>query len=193
MNVQPLTLTGQVIRLEPLTLQHAPDLLAAGQVESEKTFAYFYTPTPFNLAGFEDYVRYMLSMSAMVPFATVLLETGQAIGVTTYMDIQPAHRNLEIGFTWMGRAYQGTKVNPEAKYMLLRHAFEEQGALRVQLKTDLRNLQSQRAIEKLGAKKEGVLRKHRILQDGYIRDSVLYSILDTEWPEVKAGLEARLR
>ncbi len=108
------------------------------------------------------------------------------------MDVRPAHRGLEIGYTWIARAYQGTRVNPECKYLLLRHAFEKLGAIRVQLKTDGRNLQSQHAIEKLGAVKEGVLRKHLILPDGYVRDTVMYSITDSEWPHVKSRLEARL-
>jgi RimJ/RimL family protein N-acetyltransferase len=119
-------------------------------------------------------------------------ETGQSVGVTCYMDIRPAHRGLEIGSTWIARPYQGTRVNPESKYLLLRHAFENLGAVRVQLKTDGRNRQSQAAIAKLGAQREGVLRKHLILQDGYIRDTVMFSIIAEEWPAVKAGLETRL-
>jgi len=108
------------------------------------------------------------------------------------MDIRPEHHGLEIGATWIGKAYQGTSVNPENKYMLLRQAFERLGAIRVQLKTDGRNLQSQAAIAKLGAKHEGVLRKHVLLPDGYERDTVMYSITDDEWPAVKAALEERL-
>jgi RimJ/RimL family protein N-acetyltransferase len=128
----------------------------------------------------------------MCPFAIIHLETGTAIGVTTYMDIQNHNRGVEIGNTWVARPHQGTNVNPEAKYLLLRHAFDDQGALRVQLKTDRRNLQSQRAIEKLGAQHEGILRKHVVMPDGYIRDSVMYSITDDEWASVKARLESRL-
>jgi RimJ/RimL family protein N-acetyltransferase len=108
------------------------------------------------------------------------------------MDIRPKHMGLEIGTTWIGRAHQGTKVNPESKLLLLAHAFERLGCERVQLKTDGRNLQSQHAIEKLGAVKEGVLRKHMIMPDGFVRDTVMYSIVAAEWPDVKRGLEARL-
>ena len=190
MEVKPIVLTGHVIRLEPLMLHHAADLLEAAQ--STEHFPFTYVPTPFDLSGFEAYIQFLLGQTNMLPFAMIYLETGKAIGVTTYMEITPAHRNLEIGYTWIGKDYQGTKVNPEAKYLMLRYAFEFLGAVRVQFKTDGRNLHSQRAIEKLGAKKEGVLRKQRVLQDGFIRDSVVYSILDTEWAEVKAGLEARL-
>jgi RimJ/RimL family protein N-acetyltransferase len=119
----------------------------------------------------------------------ISLESRKAIGCTRYLDIHPEHRNLEIGGTWYGAPYQGTGVNSEAKYLLLRHAFETLGCIRVQLKTDLRNLRSQRAIERIGAKREGLLREHMILPDGTIRSSVYYSILVSEWPEVKVRLE----
>jgi RimJ/RimL family protein N-acetyltransferase len=108
------------------------------------------------------------------------------------MDIRPEHRGLEIGWTWIGKAYQGTQVNPENKYLLLRHAFETLGAIRVQLKTDARNIQSQRAMAKLGAKLEGTLRNQIILPDGYYRHSVMFSVIADEWPEVKAAIERRL-
>jgi RimJ/RimL family protein N-acetyltransferase len=112
--------------------------------------------------------------------------------MTGYLEIRPAHRGLEIGRTWIGRAFQGTRVNPESKLLLLRHAFEDLGAARVQLKTDVRNLQSQRAIEKLGAVKEGVLRRYQMRSNGFIRDTMVFSIIAEEWPAVKAGLERRL-
>jgi RimJ/RimL family protein N-acetyltransferase len=134
----------------------------------------------------------MLALPDTLMFAMVLRESGQPVGITSYLEIRPAHRGLEIGNTWIARPWQGTQVNPENKYLLLRHAFESLDALRVQLKTDGRNLRSQRAIEKLGALKEGVLRKHMILQDGYVRDTVMYSIIAEEWPRVREGLEARL-
>ena len=122
----------------------------------------------------------------------MLCETGRAIGITCFLDIRPAHRALEIGFTWLGRTWQGGAANPEAKLLQLRHAFEVLEAVRVQLKTDLRNLQSQHAIEKLGAVREGVLRKQMVLPDGHVRDTVMYAITDDEWPRVRDGLEARL-
>ena len=108
------------------------------------------------------------------------------------MDIRPEHRSLEIGSTWIGRAYHGTKINPECKLLLLQHAFENLGCLRVQLKTDERNLQSRAAIEKLGAKFEGTLRKHMVLHDGFVRNSAMYSITDEEWPAVKERCIKRL-
>lgn len=189
MNIQPVLLTGRTIRLEPLERRHAADMALAADAD---TFRYHGLQPEISQAGFESYIDTLLSRAAMVPFAQVLIESGQAIGGTTYMDIQTANRGVEIGTTWIGRAYHGTMVNPEAKYLLLRHAFEEQGAIRVQLKTDSRNLQSQRAIEKLGAVKEGLLRNHMIMPDGHFRHTVMYSITDTEWPAVKSRLEARL-
>jgi N-acetyltransferase len=127
-----------------------------------------------------------------LPFTVIQLDSGKAIGCTRYLEIHPEHRNLEIGGTWYGEPYRGTWVNTEAKYLLLRHAFEILGCIRVQLKTDLRNVRSQRAIERIGAQKEGILRDHMILPDGTIRSSVYYSILENEWRDVKRLLEQRL-
>ena len=112
--------------------------------------------------------------------------------MTSYLDIRPRDLGVEIGFTWIAASCQRTAVNPESKYLLLRHAFDDQKAQRVQLKTDLRNVQSQKALEKLGAVREGVLRKHMMRPDGHLRDTVMYSIIAEEWPQVCAGLEARL-
>jgi RimJ/RimL family protein N-acetyltransferase len=119
-------------------------------------------------------------------------EHNRAIGSTRYLDIQTQNRGLEIGWSWLTPTVQRTGVNTECKYLLLRHAFEQLGMIRVQLKTDSRNLQSQRAIERLGAVKEGTLRNHMILPDGYYRHSVYYSIIESEWPTVKAGLEEKM-
>jgi RimJ/RimL family protein N-acetyltransferase len=127
-----------------------------------------------------------------LPFVAVHLESGRVAGATRYLNIMPNDRGLEIGGTWYGPEFQRTAVNTECKYLLLSHAFETLACIRVQLKTDLRNERSQRAIERLGAVKEGVLRNHMILPDGRIRHSVFYSILDTEWPDVKKRLEEML-
>lgn len=190
MDIQPITLTGRVVRLEPLHQRHAADLVS---IITPDTALYNYSvPRELTLPVFEQYIDALNKRPNYVAFAFVHIESNQAVGVTTYMDIQNHNRGVEIGSTWIGKPHQGTLVNPEAKYMMLRHAFEDQGALRVQLKTDGRNFQSQRAIEKLGAHKEGILRKHMVLPDGYIRDTVMYSITDDEWPAVKARLEARL-
>jgi RimJ/RimL family protein N-acetyltransferase len=124
-----------------------------------------------------------------LPFVAVHLASGRVAGATRYLNIMPNDRGLEIGGTWYGLDFQRTAVNTECKYLLLKHAFETLGAIRVQLKTDSRNERSQRAIERLGAVREGVLRNHMVLPDGYIRHSVFYSILDSEWPAVKSRLE----
>jgi len=189
MNIQPITLSGRAAQLVPLSPEHAADLVAASTPE---LFVYHFPPPEFTAAGFTAWINYLRGAPGYSPFAIVDSQSGRAVGATSYLDIRPADRGLEIGFTWISKPFQGTLVNPECKYLLFRHAFEDQQAVRVQLKTDLRNLHSQRAIEKLGAKREGVLRKHMIRPDGYIRDSVMYSVICDEWPEVKARLEARL-
>jgi RimJ/RimL family protein N-acetyltransferase len=127
-----------------------------------------------------------------LPFAVIDLASGRVAGATRYLNIMPKDRGLEIGGTWYGTDFQRTAINTECKYLLMTHAFETLHAIRVQLKTDSRNERSQKAIERIGAKKEGVLRNHMILSDGYIRHSVFYSILDTEWAGVKKNLEVRL-
>jgi RimJ/RimL family protein N-acetyltransferase len=119
--------------------------------------------------------------------------TGRAVGTSSYLDAQPEHRGVEIGFTWIAPAHRGTSVNPESKLLMLSHAFDEKGAERVQLKCDARNTQSQAAIARLGAVREGVLRKHRVLPDGFVRDTVMFSITRAEWPGVREGLGARIR
>ena len=189
MDVKPIVLEGRVVRLEPLTFAHADDLAA---VATPEVFANTFGPPEYSPAGFRAVIGYLGTLADWCPFAIVLRETGKAVGMTCYLDIRAKERGLEIGFTWLAKSVQGTQVNPECKYLLLRHAFEQQQALRVQLKTDLRNKRSQRAIEKLGAVREGVLRKHMIMPDGHVRDTVMYSITDNEWPAVKSRLEARL-
>jgi len=193
MKVEPLVLTDKHVRLEPLSEAHIPGLTAAGQDPAIWRFM------PYGEVTSEEkmtaWVRDILARSASgsdQPFAVIHLASGQVAGSTRYMEIRPPHRGLEIGGTWYGSEFQRTAVNTEAKYMLLRHAFEQLGCIRVQLKTDLRNERSQKAIERIGAVREGVLRKHMILLDGLIRSSVYFSILDSEWPAVKIRLEEML-
>ncbi len=194
MNIQPLTLTGQTIRLEPLALAHVPALAVAGRDEKLWRFMPYGNP---EAEGFvHAWVSQMLDLQtrgADLPFAVVHLASGQAIGATRYMDIHAADRGLEIGGTWYAPAHQRTAANTEAKYLLLTHAFEGLGCIRVQLKTDLRNERSQRAIERLGAVREGVLRHHMLMPDGHRRSSVYYSILEAEWAGVKSRLEEKLK
>jgi len=187
--VEPVTLEGRFVRLEPLAASHAEALAEAA---SEELFAYHFPPAELTAKGFTDQIAGLRANPSMLPFAQVLRETDRAVGITTYLDIQPHNHALEIGFTWIGTAWQGTAVNPEAKLLLLEHAFERLGALRVQLKTDLRNIQSQAALSKLGAIREGVLRKQMALPDGHQRDTVMFSITDDEWPAVRRRLEERL-
>jgi N-acetyltransferase len=190
MNVEPISLEGPTLRLEPLLPEHAPLLWPKTSPEIfQHTLEW---PRDETAEAFEDWVRYCLTMPAAFLWTVFVKETGEAVGMTGYLEIRPQHLGLEIGRTWIARSQQGTRVNPESKYLLLRHAFEDLGAARVQFKTDLNNVHSQRAIEKLGAKREGVLRRYQKRSNGYIRDTVMYSILAEEWPEVKAGLEARL-
>ena len=187
--VEPVTMNGRVVRLEPLELRHAPGLLAAASPELFRFTPQ--APPEWSVAGFEADIRKVNAIEDVVAFAMVLVETGAVIGRTTYMEIREQHKGLEIGRTWISRPHQGTKVNPEVKYLMLRHAFERLGAMRVQFTTGGTNLHSQAAIAKLGAVKEGVLRKQRILPDGTPRDTVYYSILDSEWRGIKRSLEAR--
>ncbi len=186
---KPVTLEGQHALLTPLLLRHAPDLYAVGQEQT--IWAYLSRPPLTSLEDTEAWIAETLHLAAggtQIPFAIISRAEKRAIGSTRYMDIRRHDRGLEIGWTWLGAAYQRTAINTECKFLLLRHAFEELNAVRVQLKTDLRNVRSQRAIERLGAVREGILRKHMIQWDGFIRDTVYYSIIDSEWPKVKGRL-----
>jgi len=193
LTITPLTLTGRFVRLEPLTLAHVPDLTAAGQ--DEAIWRYMPYPNMQTENQMQAWVAdrlYRQTLGGDLPFAVYHLADRRAVGATRYMDIQPTNRGLEIGGTWYGAAYQRTAVNTECKYLLLRHAFETLGCIRVQLKTDLRNERSQAAIARLGAVREGVLRENMLMPDGYRRSSVYFSLLAAEWPAAKAKLEARL-
>jgi RimJ/RimL family protein N-acetyltransferase len=191
LQVEPVTLGGKFVRLEPLALHHVPALLEVARADY---FQFYITlqPREISLAGMEEFVRASLAIPTMQAFVQVIPSTGQVVGMTSYLDIRPEHRALEIGFTWIAEPWQKTAVNPEAKYMLLRHAFETLGCVRVQLKTDSRNAQSIAAMTKLGAVREGTLRRFGIQPNGYVRDTVMFSILPEEWPDVRKRLIARL-
>ncbi len=191
--VEPVTLEGKYIRLEPMTEQHAYRLSLIGSDPSIWRYMLYGELTTEQ--GMLEWVRDILALKAAAtdqPFVVIHRESGMVAGATRYMEIRPQHRGLEIGGTWYGVQFQRTATNTEAKYLLLRHAFETLGAIRVQFKTDSRNERSQRAIERLGAVREGLLRNHMILEDGLIRHSVYYSILAAEWPAVKIRLEEKL-
>ena len=194
MIVQPVRLTGSIVRLEPLSEAHVPDLVVAGQDETIWKFLPYGNIN--SEAKMHELVKLLLARAAQgtdLPFAVVLLETNQPIGCSRYLEIREEHRALEIGGTWFGRAYQRSGVNTECKYLLLKHAFETLGCIRVQFKTDARNERSQKSLERIGAIKEGVLRNQMIVEDGHVRDSIYYSIIDSEWLSVKANLEEKLK
>jgi len=190
---RPVLLEGRQVRLEPLTVAHAAPLFAAATPE---VFRYLIIPPFAGVADAERYIADALTAQAAgteVAFATVRRSDGRVVGTTRFLDIRRPHRGLEIGWTWITPAAQRTPVNTEAKYLMLRHAFEELGALRVQLKTDANNAQSRAAILRIGAKFEGIIRKQMFRpHDGYERDSAMFSIIESEWPAAKAALEARL-
>jgi len=193
MEVKPVVLTGKHARLEPMTEAHIPGLAEVGMGQN---FWHFMLYGEMNTeADMRNWVLDILGRAEKgtdLPFAAIDLASGRVAGATRYLNIMPKDRGLEIGGTWYGTEFQRTAINTECKYLLMTHAFETLHAIRVQLKTDSRNERSQKAIERIGAKKEGVLRNHMILPDGYFRHSVFYSVLDTEWPEVKKNLEAMM-
>lgn len=190
MEIHPVTLTGRFVRLEPLSEAHVPGLAAIGLEPG--IWRYMRYGQMETEAHMRQWVLELLELQARgsdLPFAVRHLESGRLAGCTRYLHINHVDRSVEIGGTWYGLAYQRTAVNSECKYLLLGHAFETLGCVRVQLKADARNERSQRALERIGAVKEGVLRSHMILPDGFVRDSVIYSIIASEWPPVKARLE----
>ena len=193
MDAQPVVLVGEHVRLEPIGQQHAWDLYGVGQDES--IWRYLPRPAFTDLDDARSWIDSRVARDAnatVIQFAVIHGEEERAIGSTGYLDIDRHNRALEIGMTWYGVDYQRTGVNTECKYLMLRHAFEDLGALRVCLKTDHRNERSQRAIERIGAVPEGTWRNHRIAWDGANRHSVFYSIIDSEWPGVKERLETML-
>lgn len=192
MNIRRIHLSGHTVRLEPLTVEHAPALARVG-LDLE-----LWRLQPAPIATTEDMLTYVNQAldeeqrGLALPFAIIDQASGAVIGSTRYMDIAMAHRRLEIGATWLAQAYQRTGANTEAKLLLLTHAFEELSAIRVVFKTEVLNQTSRRALFRLGAVEEGVFRKHLLAASGRPRDMVYFSILDTEWPKVKAGLSDRL-
>lgn len=193
MEINPITLIGKVVRLEPLSVAHVPSLTIAGS--DERIWRYMLYGNVVTEIRMHSLVMDLLNRQAQgtdLPFAVIYLDSEEAIGMTRYMDIRHEHRGLEIGGTWYALAFQRTMVNTECKYLLLKHAFEDLDCVRVQFKTDLRNLPSQQALTRIGARKEGVLRHHMIAPSGYLRDSVYYSILREEWSVIRDRLEGFL-
>ncbi|WP_375384703.1 GNAT family N-acetyltransferase [uncultured Microbacterium sp.] len=186
----PVTLENAFVRLEPLTTVHAGDLAVAA-VGLEHAW-YTSVPTPDAIDADIAQRLTWRDEGSMNPWAIRRLDTGRVVGMTTFCNIDQRNRHVEIGHTWIGVQAQGTAVNPAAKVLLLAHAFEACDAIAVELRTHWHNRQSRAAIERLGAKRDGVLRNHRLGPDGTLRDTVVYSILPHEWPAVRRGLEERL-
>ena len=190
--IVPCTLEGIHVQLRPLSLEHVEGLCAVG-LDPE-----LWRWIPNQVRDRDDMRRYVETAldeqrrGVSLPFATTLKQGGQVIGSTRYGNVSLDNHRVEIGWTWIGRAWQRSAVNTEAKYLMLRHAFETLGCKRVELKTDVLNERSRNAILRIGAKQEGILRRHILTDTGRMRDTVYFSILDDEWPAVKQRLEARL-
>jgi RimJ/RimL family protein N-acetyltransferase len=192
MNISPVTLEGRHVRLEPLSTAHAAALCEVGLDEDLWRWTTTRISTPAEMRAYIETALDEQQRGVSLPFVTVHRETGRPVGSTRFGSIDVAHRRLEIGWTWVGRNWQRTPVNTEAKYLMLRHAFETLSAVRVELKTDSLNERSRRAIGRIGATEEGTLRNHMITHTGRLRHSVIFSVIDAEWPQVKSALEDKL-
>lgn len=192
--VLPVTLEGDLVRLEPLGSEHAEGLFEATRA-SEELWRHMSIYPPESVSDIDLFIESALQDQATgssVPFAIVERATGKVVGSTRYMDIRSVHSGLEIGWTFLASRVWRTGINTECKYLLLRHAFEQCGCARVQLKTDALNQRSRDAILGIGARFEGILRRHQLRRDGALRDTAIFSIIDEEWPAVKARLERRM-
>ena len=193
--VLPLTLEGAVVGLEPVRREHAQQFWEVAKNDLDDIFRWI----PYSMAALEDFQKLIdkafdeQERGESVVFATVERRSGRAIGSTRFMNIDRVNRRVEIGSTWIAPAWQRTPVNTEAKYLMLRHAFETMGCLRVEFKTDALNQRSRNAIRRIGAMEEGTFRRHIVTWSGRVRDSVYFSIVAEEWPRVKAGLEDKLK
>lgn len=204
--IQPITLEGRFVRLEPLELTHVPALVLAASEERE---TYGWTFVPDGIPAMREYVETGIGLRGKrqaAPFATIDTATGRVLGTTRFANFEhiawplanPGQRGteypdgVEIGWTWLAASAQRTSINTEAKYLMLGHAFETWRVHVVRLKTDRRNERSRAAIERIGARLDGVIRAHQAASDGELRDTAFYSLIEAEWPAAKAALEARL-
>ena len=190
--VAPVTLTGRHVKLVPLSAEHAEDLAEA--VRDGELWKLWYTSAPAPDAVGSEIARRLALQQAgsMLPLAVIEPVSGRAVGMTTYMHVDAASRRVEIGSTWYARRVQRTGLNTEAKLLLLAHAFDALGCIAVEFRTHFLNQQSRRAMERLGAKLDGVLRSHSIAANGTLRDTCVYSVIAAEWPTVRAHLEWQL-
>ena len=189
MDIRPVTLEGQHVRLEPLSLDHTEALWPAAAPPEVWAF------TTIRIRSADDLRAYLAEALAdrnAVPFCTIDRATGEAVGTTRFANISVEHKRVEIGWTFVTPAKQRTAINTEAKYLMLRHAFETWGCNRVELKTNALNTKSRNAMLRIGAKEEGTFRRHMINSDGTLRDTVYFSIIAEEWPSVKVHLEQLL-
>ena len=189
MDVKPVVLEGKRVRLEPLKAGHLAELTEAGAYEELWKWTRTYAHTPESMRVYVDDALAESRAGSSLPFVTIDRESNRVIGSTRFGNIDRTNRHVEIGWTWITPGFQRTYVNSEAKYLMLRHAFEEWGCARVELKTDVLNQKSRNAMLRMGATEEGILRKHVLAYNDRWRDTIYYSVLDTEWPEVKARLE----
>jgi N-acetyltransferase len=192
MNIQPVVLEGNLVRLEPLTLAHLSPLCEVGLDEELWKLTTVLIRTPVDMKKYIATAMEDFAKGKALPFVIIAKASGQVVGSTRFGNIDTNHRRVEIGWTWVARQWQRTLINTEAKYLLLSHAFDTLGCIRVEFKTDSTNIRSRNALARIGAKEEGVMRNHMIVPGGRIRHSVYFSIVDSEWPDVKKELEMKL-
>lgn len=192
MEIRPVELIGESVKIQPMEAHHVNELFEAGNFPEIWAYMSMQVHSQEDMESLVTKALQAREGGSEFPFVIIDRETGKVVGSTRFLNISLPNRNLEIGWTWLAPSVWRTKINTECKYLLLKHCFETLGAIRVQLKTDSRNLRSQQAIQRIGGVKEGVLRNHMIMHDGYIRDSVYFSIIDSEWAMVKENLERML-
>ena len=188
----PTVLEGDFVRLEPMTLEHLDGLSEIGLDPEIWRFTLVLVRTREDMRSYMESALKLQREGTTLPFVTIERSSGQIVGSTRFGNYDPANRRIEIGWTWIAPPWQRTAINTEAKYLMLSHAFDKLHCVRVELKTDVLNSPSRKAMLRIGAKEEGILRKHSLVWDGRYRDSIYYSILDEEWPEVKQQLETML-
>jgi RimJ/RimL family protein N-acetyltransferase len=192
MKIEPVTLEGRTVRLEPLSMDHLDALVEAAADRSIWQYMPANCSSRDGMRGVIETALAWQRAGTALPFATIHRESGKAVGSTRFMNIVPEHKRVEIGWTWISPEWQRSAVNTEAKYLMIRHAFEKMGCNRVELKTNALNARSRAAILRIGAKEEGTLRSHMVNPDGTLRDTVYFSVIAPEWPEIKTRLEARM-
>ncbi|MBX3628060.1 MAG: GNAT family N-acetyltransferase [Rhizobacter sp.] len=193
MEIQKTVLAGDNVKLEPLDQRHLPGLAVAISDGALWELPVTIVPRPEDLPQFFNAAESAYSSQKELAFATIDSKSGAVVGSTRFRCIDTAHKRVEIGFTFIAKSWQRTYINTEAKYLMLRHAFEQWQFNRVELLTDLTNIKSRNAISRIGAQEEGILRNHMVMRDGRIRDSVMFSVIGKEWPQIKKSLEQRLR